>query len=74
MSRFLVTGGAGFIGSHIVEALVKRKHFVRVVDNFSSGRKKNLAKIIDKIELIKGDIRSQDTCIRVTRDIDFVLH
>jgi len=74
MSKFLVTGGAGFIGSHIVEALVKMKHFVRVVDNFSSGRKKNLKNIINKIELIKGDIRSQSTCIRATRDIDFVLH
>jgi len=74
MSKFLVTGGAGFIGSHIVEALVKRKHFVRVVDNFSSGRKKNLQNIINKIELIKGDIRAQDTCIAVTRGIDFVLH
>jgi len=74
MSRFLVTGGAGFIGSHLVEALAKRKHFVRVLDNFSSGREKNLKNIIDKIELIKGDIRCKDSCIRVTRDIDFVLH
>jgi len=74
MSRFLVTGGAGFIGSHIVEALVMRKHFVRVLDNFSSGRKKNLAKVTDKIELIKGDIRTLDTCVKVTRGIDFVLH
>lgn len=74
MKRYLVTGGAGFIGSHIVEALVRRKHFVRVVDNFSSGRKENLRNITDKIELIKGDIRSQGTCIRATRDIDFVLH
>lgn len=74
MSRYLVTGGAGFIGSHIVEALVKRKHSVRVLDNFSSGRKENLCNIADKIELIRGDIRSQDTCIRATRNIDFVLH
>ena len=74
MSRFLVTGGAGFIGSHIVESLVNKKHFVRVLDNFSSGKKENLKNITDKIELIKGDIRSKDTCIRVTRDIDFVLH
>ncbi len=74
MSRFLVTGGAGFIGSHIVEALVNKKHFVRVLDNFSSGKKENLEQVADKIELIKGDIRAQDTCIRVARDIDFVLH
>ncbi len=74
MSRYLVTGGAGFIGSHIVEALVKAKHFVRVLDNFSSGRKENLGNTADRIELIKGDIRSQAACIRATRNIDFVLH
>ena len=74
MSKFLITGGAGFIGSHIVETLVRKKQFVRVLDNFSSGNKKNLKEIIDKIELIKGDIKSLDTCIRATKGIDFVLH
>lgn len=74
MSRFLVTGGAGFIGSHIAEALTKRNHFVRVVDNFSSGKRKNLNNVIKNIELIRGDIRSQSTCLRATRGIDFVLH
>lgn len=74
MSRFLVTGGAGFIGSHIVEALVSRGHFVRVLDNFSSGKKENLENTIDRIELVKGDIRSEGTCMKVTRGIDFVLH
>ncbi len=74
MKRFLVTGGAGFIGSHIVEALVNKKYNVRVLDNFSSGKKENLKEVIDKIELIKGDIRSLNTCIRTTKDIDFVLH
>jgi len=74
MSKFLVTGGAGFIGSHIVEALVQRKHFVRVLDNFSSGRKGNLKRVINKIELFKGDIRSPATCTKAVKGIDFVLH
>lgn len=74
MSKFLVTGGAGFIGSHIVEKLVRKNHFVRVLDNFSSGRRQNLEGVIKRIELIEGDIRSADACIRATEGIDFVLH
>jgi len=74
MSKYLVTGGAGFIGSHIVEALVRKKHFVRVLDNFSSGKESNLKGVIDKIDLLKGDIRSAGTCIKATKGIDFVLH
>ncbi|MBU3958602.1 MAG: SDR family oxidoreductase [Candidatus Omnitrophica bacterium] len=73
-NRFLVTGGAGFIGSHITEALVKKGRDVKVLDNFSSGREENLSAVIDKVTLIKGDIRSKDTCLKVTRGIDFVLH
>ncbi len=74
MGRFLVTGGAGFIGSHIVEALVKQKHYVRVLDNFSSGRISNLNGLEKDIDLIKGDICSIDTCFKATRRIDYVLH
>jgi len=74
MKRFLVTGGAGFIGSHIAETLVKRKQFVRVLDNFSSGRIKNISNIIDKIEVINGDIRSAEICLKATKGIDAVLH
>ena len=74
MSKFLVTGGAGFIGSHIVETLVKKGHKVRVLDNFCSGKIKNLKPIIKKIELIRGDIRSLPTCIKATKGIDFVSH
>jgi nucleoside-diphosphate-sugar epimerase len=74
MKRFLVTGGAGFIGSHIVDALVKKKCLVRVLDDFSSGKKENLSGVIKKIDLIKGDIRSQDTCHKATQGIDCVLH
>lgn len=74
MSRFLITGGAGFIGSHVVEGLIKKGHFVRVLDNFSSGREENLKEVIDKVELICGDIRNKDTCLKATKDIDFVSH
>lgn len=74
MSRFLVTGGAGFIGSHIVEALVKRGEYVRVLDNFSSGKMLNLKGLEKKIDLVRGDICSGSTCIKATKRIDFVLH
>lgn len=74
MRRFLVTGGAGFIGSHIVEALVKKGQFVRVLDNLSSGKEENLSGFLDRIELIRGDIRDKDTCIEATKRIDFILH
>lgn len=79
MSRFLVTGGAGFIGSHIVEKLLRRRHFVRVLDNFSSGKEENLSFTGEltssrAYELIRGDIRDKDTCLKATRTIDFVLH
>jgi len=58
---YLVTGGAGFIGSNIVEELLKRGHAVRVIDNFSTGHRENLAPFLKDIELIEGDIRSLDT-------------
>jgi len=57
VSNYLVTGGAGFIGSHIVEELISRGESVRVLDNFSTGRRENI-QLLDKIELIEGDIRS----------------
>ena len=59
--NYLVTGGAGFIGSNLVEELLKRGHAVRVIDNFSTGRRENLAPFRKDIELIEGDIRSLDT-------------
>ncbi|MDD5561444.1 MAG: NAD-dependent epimerase/dehydratase family protein [Candidatus Omnitrophica bacterium] len=74
VSRFLVTGGAGFIGSHIVEALIRQKHYVRVLDDFSSGRIANLRGVEKKIDLIKGDICSPAICFKAARGIDFVLH
>ena len=74
MSNYLVTGGAGFIGSHIVERLVKDGHKVRVIDNFSSGKMENISQFIDDIELIKADIRDFEIVKKATKDIDFVLH
>ena len=59
MSLYLVTGGAGFIGSNIVEELLKRGESVRVLDNFITGIKKNLD-FSDEYELIEGDIRSKE--------------
>ncbi len=74
MNRFLVTGGAGFIGSHIVEELVNQGHYVRVLDNFSSGKFSNLKNFKEKIDLIRGDICSKSICVKATKNIDFVLH
>lgn len=74
MSRFLVTGGAGFIGSHIVEELASQNNFVRVLDNFSSGKKDNLKNLWNRIELIRADIRSKGACLKATKGVDFVLH
>jgi len=72
--KFLVTGGAGFIGSHLAEELVQRGHQVRIVDDFSTGKKKNIASFLDKIELIEGDIRDTEVCTRAAEGMDYVLH
>jgi UDP-glucose 4-epimerase len=70
----LVTGGAGFIGSHLVEGLVKRGDFVRVLDNFATGKRKNLSPWLDKIELLEGDITDPATCARACNDVEVVFH
>ncbi|MDE1920638.1 MAG: SDR family oxidoreductase [Candidatus Omnitrophica bacterium] len=78
MSKFMITGGAGFIGSNIAEFLIKQGHFVRVLDNFSSGKEENLefAKGLgkDRFELIRGDIINKDDCQRSCKGMDYVLH
>jgi nucleoside-diphosphate-sugar epimerase len=74
MSKYLVTGGAGFIGSHIAEELIKRGHDVRIIDNFLTGKRENIASFLDNIELIEGDIRDVDTCRQSLEGVDFVLH
>lgn len=74
MKKFLVTGGAGFIGSHIVEALVKGGNYVRVLDNFSSGKEENLKGVVGKIDLVRADIRDKDACLKAARGIGHILH
>ena len=54
--KTLVTGGAGFIGSHVVDLLLDRGHSVTVLDNFSTGRNDNLSHVADKIDIVEGDI------------------
>ena len=72
--RVLVTGGAGFIGSHIAERLVRDGHAVRIVDNFSSGRRANLAGFADKVELVEGDIRDAALLERLSLGCELVYH
>lgn len=72
--EYLVTGGAGFIGSHLVERLVERGSKVRVLDNFATGKRENLAPLLDKIELIEGDVTDPATCARACEGVRVVLH
>ncbi len=73
MHNYLVTGGAGFIGSHMVEALRARGERVRVVDNLITGHRHNLAHI-DQVEFIEGDLADLDVARRAVEGIDYVLH
>jgi len=74
MEKFLVTGGAGFIGSNICKKLVSQRCFVRVVDNLLTGKKSNLADIIDEVEFIQADMGDEDVARSAMKDIDFCLH
>ena len=73
-AHVLVTGGAGFIGSHLVDALLERGARVRVLDNLSTGRRENLAHCRERIELVEGDLRDLATCRRACEGIDLVFH
>lgn len=74
MARYLVTGGAGFIGSNIVEALVKKGEKVTVLDDLSTGKLSNLMPWIKKITFVKGDIRRMKDVKRAMKGVDYVLH
>ena len=80
--HYLITGGAGFIGSNIAEALVRKGEKVRILDNFSTGKRENATvlrslskgKPGNPVEIIEGDIRDPDTCRRAVQGVDYVLH
>lgn len=78
MSKILITGGAGFIGSNLCEAFLKEGHSVRCLDNFATGKMENIQPLIDEFpdhfQLITGDIRNKETCAQAAEGMDYVLH
>jgi nucleoside-diphosphate-sugar epimerase len=74
MTKFLVTGGAGFIGSNICRELISQDCFVRVVDNLLTGKKTNLVSFIEKIDFIQADMGNTEVAQSAMKDIDVVLH
>lgn len=74
MANVLVTGGAGFIGSHLATRFVETGHHVRVLDDFSSGLRENLAHLTDKVDLHEADMCDPQACMNACDDIEFVFH
>ena len=72
--RYLVTGGAGFIGSNTVDELLRRGHSVTVLDDLSAGKEENLAGVRGKIDFVRGSITDPDTCAKAVRGADYVIH
>lgn len=72
--KFLVTGGAGFIGSNISEELLRRGHKVRIIDNFSTGKMSHIKTFKDRIEIVRGDIRKMADLRKAVKGMDYVLH
>lgn len=72
--RVLISGGAGFIGSHLVEALLAEGRPVRVVDNLATGHRSNLEHLAGRFEWIEGDLADFEVCAEATRDVESVLH
>ena len=74
MTRYLVTGGAGFIGSHIVHTLLGQGADVRVLDNFSTGKRENLSGLAGRLDVLEGDLRDQVALEKAVRDVDIIFH
>ena len=74
MAQYLVTGGAGFIGSHLCQRLLASGCAVRVLDDLSSGRRENLAALDGEVDLIEGDLRDEVLVGAALAGVDYVLH
>ncbi|HJY88194.1 MAG TPA: NAD-dependent epimerase/dehydratase family protein, partial [Candidatus Acidoferrales bacterium] len=72
--RYLVTGGAGFIGSHAVDELVQRGQEVAVLDDLSTGKEQNLSQVAGQIEFVRGGITDPEALRTACRGVDYVLH
>ena len=72
--KYLITGGAGFIGSNIAEVLQEKGEEVVIYDNFSTGFRENLQGFEDNIEVIEGDIRDLDSLKKAVKGVDYILH
>jgi UDP-glucose 4-epimerase len=75
-ARYLITGGAGFIGSNIAEELLRRGESIRILDNFSTGRRENLEPLLEMqgLEVVEGDLRDRDAVNRAVEGVEFILH
>src|ERR1700730_16678910 len=73
-SRVLVTGGGGFIGSHLAAHLLEQGHAVRVLDNFATGRRAHVASLVGEVELVEGDIQSYERANKAVAGCEVVLH
>jgi UDP-glucose 4-epimerase len=74
MAVYLITGGAGFIGSHLADALVARGDTVRIYDNFSTGKRANLSQLRDQVEVFEASVTDSATLAKAMRGVDYVLH
>ena len=72
--KFVVTGGAGFIGSHIAKSLINEGHTVTIIDNLNTGKIENLKEILNQVDFVKGDIRDIELLKNKLKDVDGVFH
>ncbi|MFX0086313.1 MAG: GDP-mannose 4,6-dehydratase [Candidatus Hodarchaeota archaeon] len=72
--KYLVTGGAGFVGSHLIEHLISEKNEIVCLDDFSTGKRANLAEFVERISISEGDIRNPQLVMKALKDVDYVYH